>query len=180
MNASNLHRNWGLQFIKLSASAAGTLISAVFCAFNPTLAQGAGPGAIQSLASGKCLDLEGGAKVDGPVVIQYDCHSGANQQWSLESAGGAGYRIVSRLSGKCVGIDRSAGSGITAPVLQSACGDSATEQLWSLESKRGGYVIRSIISGRCLDVPGGSSVNGARLVAWKCVGGENQVWRVTP
>jgi len=170
----------GHQLMKLSACATTALVFTLFSVLHPTLARGAGPSAIQSLASGKCLDLERGAKIDGPVVIQYDCHSGPNQQWSIEPAGGAGYRIVSRLSGKCVGIDRSAGSGTTAPVLQSICGGSATEQLWSLESKRGGYVIRSIISGRCLDVPGGSSVNGAKLLAWKCVGGENQVWRITP
>jgi hypothetical protein len=137
----------------------------------------AGLGTVQSLSSGKCLDLEAGSKADGPVVIQYECHGGPNQQWSIEETSGGGYRIVSHLSGKCVGIDRTF-SGNSAPLLQSPCGSGATEQLWPLISESGGYVVKSIASGRCLDVPGASPVNGARVVAWRCNSGENQVWRI--
>lgn len=153
----------------------------VVAGFQPAESRGAGAyagaGAIQSLASGKCLDLQGGSSADGPVVIQYQCHGGPNQQWLIEETAGAGYRIVSRLSGKCVSIDRSVVS-ISAPLLQSPCGSGASEQLWTLTSERGGYVVRSVASGRCLDVPGASTVNGARVVAWRCNAGENQVWRL--
>jgi hypothetical protein len=156
---------------------AAVLIAIAVAASLASPARAAESGTIQSLASGKCLDLEGGNTADGPVVIQYDCHSGPNQQWSIQPAGGAGYRIVSKLSGKCIGIDRT-DSGTSAPILQSPCGGGATEQLWSLVSAGGGYVVKAIASGRCLDIPGASSVNGARPVAWKCNRGENQVWRL--
>jgi hypothetical protein len=62
-------------------------------------------GAVQSLASGKCIDLPGGQAGDGTPAIQYDCHGGLNQQWNVESAGDARYRIVSRMSSKCIGTE---------------------------------------------------------------------------
>ncbi len=34
------------------------------------------PGTLQSLASGKCLDLPAGQRSDGTPAIQYDCHGG--------------------------------------------------------------------------------------------------------
>ncbi len=54
------------------------------------------PGTVQSLASGKCLDLPGGQTGDGTPVIQYDCHGGANQQWTIDAAGDAGSRAEAR------------------------------------------------------------------------------------
>ena len=112
-------------------------------------------------------------------MIQFDCHSGPNQRWTLVRTSGGSYRIVSELSNKCIGIDRS-NPGSSGPIVQSPCGTGASEQLWSLVSGGGGYVIKAVQSGLCLDVPGGSTVSGARLVAWKCTGKENQVWRLTP
>lgn len=142
-------------------------------------ARAAEPGVIQSLASGKCVDLERGATSDGPVVIQFDCHAGPNQRWSLVQSGGGGYRIESGLSGKCIGIDRlgPANSGV---IVQSACGAGGSEQLWSLEGGGGGTVIKSVQSGLCLTLPGGSRVNGVRLVARRCTGCENQAWQPRP
>jgi len=142
-------------------------------------ARAADPAAIQSLASGKCLDLERGSKEDGPVVIQFDCHAGMNQRWSTVQSSGGGYRIVSALSGKCIGIDR-LGPKQSGVIVQSTCGSGASEQLWSLDGGGGGYVFKSIQSGLCLHLPGGSRINGARLMAGKCTGNENQAWRLTP
>jgi hypothetical protein len=155
------------------------VIFSSFVQFHAMPALAAEPSTLQSLASGKCIDLERGATSEAPVVIQFDCHAGPNQRWSFVQAGGGGYRIVSQLSKKCIGIDRT-GAGSSGGIVQSTCGAGASEQLWSLVGGGGGYFIKAIESGLCLDVPGGSSVSGARLVAWKCTGRENQVWRLTP
>jgi Ricin-type beta-trefoil lectin domain/Gametolysin peptidase M11 len=132
-------------------------------------------GTLQSLASGKCVDLPGGQVSESTQVIQYDCHGGPNQQWKFVSAGAAsirpGINIVSRLSGKCIGIN-SAGSQI----VQSRC-DGSPDQLWAIESAGSGNVIRNSANGQCLDVPGASLANGAKLIAWTCNGGINQTWR---
>lgn len=133
------------------------------------------PGTVQSVASGKCLDLPGGQAGDGTPAIQYDCHGGANQQWKIEGTGDAGYRIVSQMSGKCIGTDpgRAAAGGV---IVQSPCGGSP-EQLWTLKGASNGYVLQNVANRLCLDVPGRSLANGAKPIAWTCNGGSNQTWR---
>ena len=128
---------------------------------------------LQSRASEKCVDLPGGQTRDGTPAIQYDCHGGPNQQWRIDyAAPTTGTRIVSRLSGKCLGIDSGSGS----PVVQSRCTDSPN-QLWMREVVIDGSILRNVASGLCLDVPGASRANGAKLIAWTCNGGINQTWR---
>jgi hypothetical protein len=133
------------------------------------------PGTVQSLASGKCLDLPGGQAADGTPAIQYDCHGGPNQQWRIESAGGAGYRIVSRMSGKCIGTDPG-GAATDGHIVESRCGDSSI-QLWAIEGTGNRYILRNVANRLCLDVPGGSLADGAKPIVWTCNGGINQTWR---
>ena len=133
------------------------------------------PGTVQSLVSGKCLDLPGGQTGDGALAIQYDCHGGPNQQWSIEAVDDTNYRIVSRMSGKCIGTDPG-GAAAGGHIVQSQCGKSPA-QLWVLESVSNGSVIRNEANRLCLDVPGGSLANGAKPIAWACNGASNQTWR---
>ncbi|MDG4828226.1 arabinofuranosidase catalytic domain-containing protein [Solwaraspora sp. WMMD1047] len=39
--------------------------------------------------------------------------------------------------------------------------------------------IRSVLSGRCLDVAGSSTANGTRVQLWDCTGGSGQTWTYT-
>ena len=133
------------------------------------------PGTVQSLASGKCLDLPRGQRGDGTSPIQYDCHGGANQQWKIIAVGDDGYRIVSRSSGKCIGVD-STSDKRTSRVAQSECGTSS-DQLWQLKTIGNAYVIQNVASRLCLDVPGSSTANGIEPTSWSCNGGNNQIWR---
>jgi hypothetical protein len=133
------------------------------------------PGTVQSLASGKCLDLPGGLAGDGTLAIQYDCHGGPNQQWKIEDAGDAGYRIVSRMSGKCIGTDPG-GAAVGGHIVESRCGVSST-QLWVIEDNGNRYILRNVANRLCLDVPAGSLANGAKPIVWVCNGGINQTWR---
>jgi hypothetical protein len=132
------------------------------------------PGTVQSLASGKCLDLPGGQTRDGTAAIQYDCHGGPNQQWSVEYAGDAGYRIVSRMSGKCIGMDPGATAG--GHIVQSQC-SSSPDQLWALKRAGNELKFQNLANQLCLDLPGASLDNSVELVAWACNGGVNQTWR---
>jgi hypothetical protein len=133
------------------------------------------PGTVQSLASGKCLDLPGGQTGDGILPIQYDCHGSPNQQWEMIPAGESGYRIVSHLSGKCIGADP-AHAAAGGNIVQSACGNSPV-QLWTLEGGASAYVVRNAASRLCLDVPGASTANGTKPITWTCNGASNQTWR---
>jgi hypothetical protein len=55
---------------------------------------------LQSMHSGKYLDVRGGSKDKGAQVIIYDFSGAKNQQWSYKKG-----RIVSKLSG-CVIYER--------------------------------------------------------------------------
>ncbi|MGA7805431.1 RICIN domain-containing protein [Bradyrhizobium sp.] len=133
------------------------------------------PGTVQSLASGKCLDLPKGQSADGTRAIQYDCHGGPNQEWKIESAGDAGYRIISRMTGKCIGTD-AASAAPGGHVVESPCGGSSL-QLWTIEGTRNRSILHNVADRLCLDVPGGSLANGAQPIVWTCNGGTNQTWR---
>jgi hypothetical protein len=142
-------------------------------------AMSAGPpaapsGTVQSIASGKCLDLPGGQTRDGTPAIQYDCHGGPNQQWSLEYAGDAGYRIVNRMSGKCIGMDPGATAG--GQIVLSQC-NSSPDQLWALKRAGNERTFQNVANRLCLDVPGASLDNSVKLIAWACNDGVNQTWR---
>ena len=133
-------------------------------------------GTVQSVALGKCLDLPRGQSSDGTRAIQYDCHGGPNQKWTIKPEGDAGSHIVSGLSGKCLGFD---GLGAGGHAAQLPCG-SASAQLWTIETGTNGYVLRNLANHLCLDVPGGSTANGVEPIAWTCHGGTNQTWRYAP
>jgi hypothetical protein len=133
------------------------------------------PGTVQSLASGKCLDLPRGQRGDGTSPVQYDCHGGANQLWKIVAVRDSGYQIVSRLSGKCIGAD-STSDKPASRVAQAECGTSS-DQLWQLNGVGNVYAIQNVASRLCLDVPGASTANGIELTTWSCNGGNNQSWR---
>ncbi|GAB4005003.1 hypothetical protein GCM10029992_51590 [Glycomyces albus] len=130
--------------------------------------------AIVSRNSGKCLDVTGGSSADGAAIIQWECHGGDNQRWSLEDAGGGHVRIVAGHSGKCLGIeDGSTADGAAA--VQQACSGAASQQ-WEVRDSDGYSELVSRHSGKCLDVSGQSTEDGARLQQYSCWGGANQQW----
>jgi hypothetical protein len=49
--------------------------------------------------------------------------------------------------------------------------------LRTLDGSDNDYVIRNSATQQCLDVPGASRENGAKLIVWNCNGGKNQNWR---
>ncbi|HEX4048856.1 MAG TPA: RICIN domain-containing protein [Elusimicrobiota bacterium] len=133
-------------------------------------------GAIQSISSGKCLDVSRGSKADGAAVIQYDCHAGLNQRWRVRPRGDDSYEIVNVNSGKCLRA-RGGEDAAGAPVVQWECTGQA-DQLWNSEAASTGQTLRGAGSGLCLDLPRASAANGVRPALWKCLGGPNQEWEL--
>jgi hypothetical protein len=63
-------------------------------------------------------------------------------------------------------------------VQQWACG-SSKNQRWKLVSTGDGYnELVSQNSGKCLDVKGLSTANGANVQQWTCGSGSNQRWKL--
>ncbi|WP_165806673.1 DUF3472 domain-containing protein [Chitinophaga parva] len=89
--------------------------------------------------SGKAIDLPGSAQTPGTHPIQYTLNGGgANQQWTLVSAGSGHYLIQSNLSNHYI-LDDSASSTIsgTGIILYSYSGSGSANQQWTLETVSG-------------------------------------------
>jgi glucosylceramidase len=95
-------------------------------------------------------------------------------------AGGT-YRIVSRTSGKPVGV-YGASMDDGALVVQFT-DDADPDQRWTLQDAGSGYFnLINVNSGKALDNPNGSRLNGTQMQQWTIVGtgNNNQQWLLTP
>jgi hypothetical protein len=130
-----------------------------------------------AIHSRKCLDVNGASLDNGTPLIQWSCHDGDNQLWSV-APGIDGYvQIISRNSGKCLDVN---GGSVDdgAAVIQWSCHGGANQQ-WLIERLDSGFMrITARHSGKCLDVYAASPEDGASVMQWQCHGGENQSWFV--
>jgi len=129
--------------------------------------------------SGKCLDVRNGSSSDSAAVIQYDCNSGHNQQWRIQSIGGGWVQIVARHSGKCLDVN-SVSTENGATLLQYTCGSGHNQQ-WRLQDAGDGYLrLVARHSGKCADVPDSSQNDNVQLQQYSCWNGANQQFARTP
>jgi len=133
--------------------------------------------------SGKCLDVTGRSTANGAVLQQWTCLSGStasNQGWFFDPAARSGYYTVVNLhSNKCLDVTgRSTANGVH--IQQWTC-NGGTNQEWYpkvVGTFPAGdiYNMVNLNSGKCLDVTGASTANGAIVEQWPCNGGTNQKW----
>lgn len=61
-----------------------------------------------------------------------------------------------------------------APVIQCFCKDASNQQ-WALVSYSDGTkALRSVNSGKCMDVANACTTDGAQWIQWPCTGASNQ------
>jgi len=85
----------------------------------------------------------------------------------------AWYQIVSRHSGKALGIN-AASTADGAGLVQVTPGSATNQQFQFVSSGSGYYRLRARHSGKVLDVYNFSTANGATIVQWPDLGGTNQ------
>jgi hypothetical protein len=131
---------------------------------------------LQARHSSKCIDVPGATTASGTGLVQWACHSNANQQWAADDLGNGYVRLKAAHSGMCADLaNQSTSNG--AAVVQAACGAGNSQQ-WVKESTDSGYFrLKSRHSGLCIDVNGASNTDGATLIQWTCGGATNQQWR---
>jgi hypothetical protein len=121
---------------------------------------------IRGAQSGRCLDVAGQSQNNGSTVQLWDCHNGANQQWTSTTAGEL--RVY---GGKCLDAEGGATSAGTRVIIWDCHGGA--NQRWNVNS---GGTITNAQSGLCLDASGNGTANGTAVVLWTCNGGANQRW----
>jgi poly(3-hydroxybutyrate) depolymerase len=126
-------------------------------------------GQVRGVGSGRCLDVPNGSTADGTRLQIWDCHGGANQQWTYTSS-----RQLIGSGGKCLDANGAGTANGTAVIIWT-CHGGANQQ-WNLNADGS---ITSVQSGLCLDVSGASTANGALVQLWSCHGGTNQRWTRT-
>jgi lysophospholipase L1-like esterase len=120
-------------------------------------------GALAGAASGRCLDVPGGATANGTQPIIWDCSGATNQRWTYDGQ-------TLQALGKCLDSPTGATAGAKAQLWDCS---GAANQRWTFSS---GSTIRNAQSGLCLDVTGGATANGTTVGLWTCTNAPNQLW----
>lgn len=109
--------------------------------------------------SNRCIDVRGGAPVNGVDLLMYTCHGAANQRW-LYSAKDKSLRSL----GKCMDIPRNVRKSGTRVQLYTCNGGDS--QKW--ERRSDGTIRSAKSTSLCLKVKDSSTANGARLQLYTC------------
>jgi endo-1,4-beta-xylanase len=118
---------------------------------------------LRSEASGRCLDIPNSATANGTQVQIYDCHTGANQQFTVN---GSALQVM----GKCLETPSNAAAGSRVQIWD--CNGGANQR-WTLNSNA---TVSNTQTGLCLDVNGAGTANGTAVIVWSCHGNSNQRW----
>jgi glucosylceramidase len=129
--------------------------------------------AIESVHSGRVLDVERGSDEECATVQQWADHGGEHQRWRFAAVEGGYWRIVSESSGKVLAVTDTADG---TPIVQQEYRGDPGQQWRVLQLADGSYQIVSRLSGKSLDVRDVSSRNGAPIQQWDYHGGANQRW----
>jgi poly(3-hydroxybutyrate) depolymerase len=112
-------------------------------------------------SSGRCLDVNGASTANGAQMITWDCHTNANQQFTLNGQ-------ALQVTGKCLDVPANAGSGTRTRIWDCTGGDN---QKWNLTTTG---TITNVQSGLCLTSTGNN--NGAGVTVATCNSSAGQRW----
>ncbi|MBQ1012646.1 ricin-type beta-trefoil lectin domain protein, partial [Micromonospora sp. M51] len=120
----------------------------------PAAPAAAAPGnaTITGVASGRCVDVPGGATADGTALILWDCTAATNQIWTRQADN------TIRNRGKCLAA-ASTTNGAAATI--TTCG-TATNQRWTYDTTA--RTLRNQATGTCLDANGGGTANNTAVI----------------
>lgn len=126
---------------------------------------------IVSVASGRCLDVEGAGVASGAGLQIFDCLDNPQQHWRWSN----GMLQVYGNHNKCLDADAANGGNGTRVQIWD-CTNSANQMWRALPDGS----LKSVAFGKCLDVAGSGTANGAELQLWECSGADWQRWRGIP
>ena len=123
----------------------------------------------------KCLDVRGASTADSTPIIQYRCHGGANQRFTIRYVGSGRYEIRT-FANKCLDV-RGASTADSTPIIQYRCHGGANQRFTIRYVGSGRYEIRTFAN-KCLDVRGASTADSTPIIQYRCHGGANQRFEI--
>ncbi|MEX2302051.1 MAG: M48 family metalloprotease [Bryobacterales bacterium] len=128
-----------------------------------------GPGRyeITNSKSGKVLDLD---RNDQTRVMQFSSRGTDNQTWDIQAAGGGRYSLRSVMNGNAL---EAVGNNNSTPVRATRF-DGRSSQQWRFDASKDGSALIVSNLGKTLDIPGGSTKDGALVQTYEVNGDANQ------
>jgi beta-glucanase (GH16 family) len=131
-----------------------------------------------------CVDAANYGTTNGTAVQQWTCGAQQhNQEWQFRTTDSGYYKIVSRSAASQgeVWDVTNLGTPNGTPIQLWQFGGGTNQQWEPISLGNGLFEFTDRASGgRCLDVPGGSIANGARLQIYDCNGTQAQKWTLIP
>jgi beta-glucanase (GH16 family) len=135
---------------------------------------------VVSKKSGKCVDARGAATANDTAVQQYTCNGSNAQGWQFAATSG-GYDRVNTRNNTAQSWDVSGVSTADGAVVQLWTYGGGNNQQWLPVSEGDGfYHFVARHSGKCLDVPAGSTADGVQLQQFTCNGTAAQAFSLAP
>ncbi|THV29563.1 ricin-type beta-trefoil lectin domain protein [Glycomyces paridis] len=114
----------------------------------------------------RCLDVSAQSTANGAITQLWDCHGGANQQWTRTSS-----KQLTVYGGKCLDAEGAATAPGTRAIIWD-CHGGANQQ-WNVNADG---TVTGVASGLCLATVNGGTGNGTGVVLAACNGSASQRW----
>ncbi|MFJ6773032.1 RICIN domain-containing protein [Kitasatospora sp. NPDC091257] len=136
-------------------------------------------GLLVNQKSGLAIEVPNSSTAPGARLQQASPQDGANQQWTLTSAGSEAWQITNSNSNLVMSVEN-ASTVYGAYVVQQTLG-SGLESQWTASEQGGGYYkLTNVNSGLVLAVFAGYTTPGAPIVQQTYDGRPHQLWRLQP
>eukprot|EP01083_Nonionella_stella_P239897 839162_1 len=135
---------------------------------------------IQSVHSGKVIDVPGQSKDKGKQLQQWDSNGTVAQIFYIKESCHGIFTIQNKGNGLYLDISRGSKANSAKLSQWTLNGNygSDNQQFMFVPAGDGSYYIFNVKSGKCLDVAGASKDNGGKVHQWQPHSGNNQRWRL--
>ena len=119
-------------------------------------------------ATGESVDVSNNSQTNGTAVQQYSSWGTTSQAFYLLPMGSDWKITMGPNQNKCIAPSNNGTANGTLMVIQDCNGSTAQNYTAMPMSASGVYAFKNVASGRCLNIQGASTANGARLGLWDC------------
>jgi hypothetical protein len=111
-----------------------------------------------------------------PLLACSSSGIGTDESLAEAALGSGNYKVVTRINGKCLDVNRS-GTADGTKIQEWTCNGSGAQSFRVEEQTPGVYRLVNIPSGKCVDVNGAGRSDGTIIHLWSCNGGVAQSFR---
>ncbi|WBB67866.1 RICIN domain-containing protein [Micromonospora sp. WMMD812] len=130
--------------------------------------------------SGKCVDARAAGTANGTAIQQYACNTTYAQQYQFQPTSGGHVRVNNRNNSARALDVTNVSTADNAPIQLWTYSGGNNQQWQAVPEADGYYRLVNRLSGKCLDVPGGSTADSVQLVQYSCNGSAAQSFRLLP